>query len=118
MLKEPTLQVRMDSDLKNQAKELFKKLGTSFADAVRIFARQSIAEGAMSFNIRLPAKSAPASLRGAASNFANPKLRTQGKGVFENAVPSLLIREPTEYMDDELALRRSIPHHHEREFCA
>ncbi|MDE7019192.1 MAG: type II toxin-antitoxin system RelB/DinJ family antitoxin [Lachnospiraceae bacterium] len=53
MAKEATLQVRMDADLKEQAEELYKKLGTSFAEAVRIFARQSVQENAMPFMVRL-----------------------------------------------------------------
>lgn len=57
MAKEATLQVRMDADLKDQAETLYKKLGTSFAEAVRIFARQSVQENAMPFVIRIPDKS-------------------------------------------------------------
>lgn len=38
MAKEATLQVRMDADLKEQVETLYKRLGTSFAEAVRIFA--------------------------------------------------------------------------------
>ena len=53
MAKEATLQVRMDADLKEQAEELYKKLGTSFAEAVRIFARQSVQEKAMPFVIHI-----------------------------------------------------------------
>lgn len=53
MAKEATLQVRMDADLKEQAEKLYKKLGTSFAEAVRIFAKQSVQEKALPFMIRL-----------------------------------------------------------------
>ena len=42
MAMESTLQVRMDSALKTE-------VGTSFAEAVRIFAQQSIREGGMPF---------------------------------------------------------------------
>ena len=37
MAKEATLQVRMDADLKEQVENLYKNMGTSFAEAVRIF---------------------------------------------------------------------------------
>ena len=47
MAKDATVQIRMDSELKRQVEELYKKLGTSFAEAVRIFARQSVTEGRM-----------------------------------------------------------------------
>lgn len=54
MAKEATLQVRMDADLKEQVELLYKKLGTSFAEAVRIFAKQSVQENAMPFTIHIP----------------------------------------------------------------
>lgn len=54
MAKEATLQVRMDATLKEQAEQLYSSLGTSFAEAVRIFARQSVLENAMPFSIRIP----------------------------------------------------------------
>ena len=41
MAMESTLQVRMDSSLKAEVEALYKSLGTSFAEAVRIFAQQS-----------------------------------------------------------------------------
>lgn len=53
MAKEATLQVRMDSELKEQAELLYKQLGTSFAEAVRIFAKQSVEDGAMPFRMHL-----------------------------------------------------------------
>ncbi|SDA30061.1 DNA-damage-inducible protein J, partial [Ruminococcus sp. YE71] len=52
MAKEATLQVRMDASLKEQVEQLYKDLGTSFAEAVRIFARQSISEQGMPFVVR------------------------------------------------------------------
>ena len=49
MAMESTLQVRMNSELKAQVEALYRSLGTSFAEAVRIFAQQSIREGGMPF---------------------------------------------------------------------
>lgn len=49
MAMESTLQVRMDSALKADVEALYKSLGTSFAEAVRIFAQQSIREGGLPF---------------------------------------------------------------------
>lgn len=51
--KEAILQVRMDSELKEQAELLYKQLGTSFAEAVRIFAKQSVEDRAMPFTMHL-----------------------------------------------------------------
>ena len=53
MAKEATLQVRMDAELKAQAEELYERLGTSFAEAIRIFARQSVKENAMPSMLRM-----------------------------------------------------------------
>ena len=55
MAMESTFQVRMDSDLKTQVEALYKSLGTSFAEAVRIFAKQSLREGGMPFRPTLKA---------------------------------------------------------------
>ena len=43
------LQVRMDGQIKNNVEELYRNLGTSFAEAVRIFAQQSLLAGGMPF---------------------------------------------------------------------
>lgn len=51
MAKEATLQVRMDADLLESVEQLYKSLGTSFAEAVRIFARQSVTVQGMPFVI-------------------------------------------------------------------
>ena len=53
MAKEATLQVRMDAELKEQVELLYKQLGTSFAEAVRMFAKQSVEDQAMPFAIHL-----------------------------------------------------------------
>lgn len=49
MAMDATMQIRMDRDLKEKVEKLYKNLGTSFAEAVRIFARQSVSIGAMPF---------------------------------------------------------------------
>ena len=49
MSMDSTLQVRMDSQIKNNVEELYRNLGTSFAEAVRIFAQQSLLAGGMPF---------------------------------------------------------------------
>ena len=42
MAKESVLQVRMDAETKEQAEQLYKKLGTTFAEGVRMFAKQNM----------------------------------------------------------------------------
>ena len=49
MSKDATLQIRIDSELKTEVEELYRSLGTSFAEAVRMFAQQSLREGGMPF---------------------------------------------------------------------
>jgi len=49
MSMDATMQIRMDRELKAQVEELYRGLGTSFAEAVRIFAQQSVREGGMPF---------------------------------------------------------------------
>ena len=53
MAKKAILQVRMDQELKEQVEALYKQLGTSFAEAVRILARQSIEDRGMPFIMHL-----------------------------------------------------------------
>ena len=48
------MQITMDSNLKVQVANLYQKIGTSFAEAVRIFAKLSVEENAMPFAVRLP----------------------------------------------------------------
>lgn len=49
MAKDSTFQVRMDSQVKAQVEELYRSLGTSFAEAIRMFARQSLSVGGLPF---------------------------------------------------------------------
>lgn len=72
-MKEATLQVRMDAELKEQAEELYKKLGTSFAEAVRIFAKQSVREKAMPFRISMVEQETDQRIGIAKGEFAVPE---------------------------------------------
>lgn len=49
MTKEAVLQVTMDAELMERAEKLYQRLGMSFAEAVRVFARRSVEENAMPF---------------------------------------------------------------------
>lgn len=72
MAKQAVLQVRMDSDLKQSAEELYRRMGTSLAEAVRVFARQSVEENAMPFVIHVPAGQADRKLGLADGEFEMP----------------------------------------------
>lgn len=61
MAKEAVFQLRMDAETKEQVELLYQRLGTSFAEAVRMFAAQSLHEQGMPFKpsvlgSKLPAK--------------------------------------------------------------
>lgn len=49
MAMDSTIQIRMDKDVRCAVEELYRSMGTSFAEAVRMFARQSLREGGMPF---------------------------------------------------------------------
>lgn len=55
MMKESILEVKMDSDLKEQGEKLYEQTGTTFAEAIRIFAKQSVREKAMPVAMHLTA---------------------------------------------------------------
>lgn len=44
MAKEAVMQVRIDPEIKQMVESLYRSMGTSFAEAIRIFAVQSINE--------------------------------------------------------------------------
>ena len=82
MAKQAVYQVRMDEEIKNQVEELYRNLGTSFAEAVRIFAVQSIREQGMPFT----PSDARGKSYGALSAYANPKLIQQEENAFGKAM--------------------------------
>ena len=47
MAMDATLQIRIDSAVKEQVEALYRNLGTSFAEAVRMFVQQSLQKGAV-----------------------------------------------------------------------
>ena len=49
MAMDATVQIRMNGELKEQVENLYRSMGTSFAEAVRIFAQQSLRDGCMPF---------------------------------------------------------------------
>ena len=81
MAKQAVYQVRMDEEIKENVEDLYRKLGTTFAEAIRIFAVQSLREQGMPFT--------PSEVRGksfgALSSLANPSLISQESEAFERA---------------------------------
>lgn len=48
-----TINIRVDSDVKNNAKEIFAELGMDLTTAVNIFLRQSIRDHGIPFELKL-----------------------------------------------------------------
>ena len=48
-----TINIRVDSDVKNSAKEIFAELGMDLTTAVNIFLRQSIRDHGIPFELKL-----------------------------------------------------------------
>ena len=82
MAKEATLQVRMDAELKEKAETLYRDMGTSLAEAVRIFAAQSVAQNGMPFQVTANRGRA----FGIAVKRANPSLIPMEEGAFVQAM--------------------------------
>lgn len=82
MAKEAVVQVRMDAELKKAVEQLYKSLGTSFAEAVRIFAQQSLVEQGMPFKISKKQNKA----FGMLSQYANPELICKEEGAMARAM--------------------------------
>lgn len=47
-------QIRIDSDVKKQANDLFSHLGLDMSSAVNIFLHQCILRGGLPFNVKMP----------------------------------------------------------------
>ena len=82
MAKEAVVHIRMDAELKKEAEELFRSMGTSFSEAVRMMAQRSVDLGALPFSVKKKKKSA----FGIASKYANPDLIPLEEEAWANAV--------------------------------
>lgn len=82
MAKQAIYQVRMDEEIKEQVEVLYRNLGTTFAEAIRIFAVQSIREQGLPFT---PSEARGKSF-GALAKYANPEQIGQEKSAFEKAM--------------------------------
>jgi len=87
MAKEAVFQARMDADMKEQVELLYQRLGSSFAEAVRIFAAQSLHDQGLPFR---PTIHGSAMQRGKAfgiaASRANPALIEQEQNAFARAM--------------------------------
>ena len=82
MAKQAVYQVRMDEEIKDQVEALYRGLGTTFAEAVRIFAVQSLREQGMPFT---PSESKGKAF-GSLARYANPELMEEESSAFGKAM--------------------------------
>jgi DNA-damage-inducible protein J len=50
----PTIQFRTDDITKNQATAIFQQLGITMSDAINMFLHQSILQGGLPFELKIP----------------------------------------------------------------
>ena len=77
--KSTVMQFRMDTELKPEAETLFRELGTSFAEALRIFARQCVLTHSMPIAIAMPQRGTAG---GTFAKNADPAKRKLESGAF------------------------------------
>lgn len=82
MAKEAVYQVRMDAEVKEEVEQLYQRMGSSFAEAIRMFAAQSLLEQGMPFTPTVSSSKA----FGIAAKRANPELIPREKGAFAQAM--------------------------------
>ena len=76
MAKESPMQLRMDSEMKEQVEALYRSMGTSFAEAIRIFAAKSLLVNGLPFSMNLSKDDSFASvsdLAGSLRSYATPE---------------------------------------------
>ena len=76
MAKESTMQLRMDSDMKEQVEALYRSMGTSFAEGIRMFAAQSLRVNGLPFALtaeKQPKTASVADLAGSLRRYSTPE---------------------------------------------
>ena len=86
MAKESVLQIRIDTALKDAAESLYRDMGTTFSEAVRIFARQSVLSRGMPFSLRASAPESFPSKEQASFNFKAAVTVHNDSGTQENKI--------------------------------
>ena len=87
---ESIMQISMETSVKEQVEELYRKMGMNFSEAVRIFAAQSLLVRGMPFQpttVRpfLPRDTSVSGLAGSLRKYATPELLAKEEEVLSNA---------------------------------
>ncbi|MDO4939412.1 MAG: type II toxin-antitoxin system RelB/DinJ family antitoxin [Lachnospiraceae bacterium] len=85
MAKESIVQIRIDSQVKEEVEKLYMNMGTSFPEAVRVFASQSLLDHGYPFVPRTY-KNTTKSIRGALREYASDTLREKESEAFRKAM--------------------------------
>lgn len=85
-MKQSTIQVRIDTDLKSQADELFARMGTTLSEAVRLFIAQSVNDKRLPFTPTLRQKEKMDGAFGALAHYVNVELRKAEKMTLNSEV--------------------------------
>lgn len=88
MAKEATIQVRMDSEMKEKVESLYRRMGTSFAEAVRMFAARSLIVNGLPFQLTIEKETASTSvsdLAGSLRRYAAPEKLVAEESAFIDA---------------------------------
>lgn len=89
MATDAVLQVRIDSELKKDAEELYRRLGISIADAVRMFVVQSLEAQGLPFEVRTGfLRQRTLNAYGIASKYADPQKVPLEKSAWATAAVS------------------------------
>lgn len=88
------LQVRMDEDLKNEASELFEKLGLDIPTAIRIFFKRAVTEKGIPFEVREPTAVYNAGVK-------DPVLSKAQVGIGEKSAKATLAKIQKIFADDK-----------------
>ena len=96
MAKEATMQLRMDSEMKEQVEALYRQMGTSFAEGIRMFAAQSLLVNGLPFQLTAPKRINAASvddLAGILRDYATPEKLAEEDQALRNAFSNATLRK-------------------------
>ncbi len=100
MAKESTMQLRMDSEMKEQVEALYRSMGTSFAEAIRIFAAKSLLVNGLPFSMSA-SREAPSisvsDLAGSLRSYATPEKLAGEAAVIQNAFSRAVAEKREDY---------------------
>lgn len=96
MAKEATMQLRMDSEMKDRVEALYRSMGTSFAEAIRIFAAKSLLVNGLPFQMNAPIEvdsTSVSDLAGSLRAYATPEKLAGEADAIHNAFAKSAVKK-------------------------